>query len=59
MTMGVSSAQFGNCVQNIGSPSARVCSTYLEYLSQTSDSIGREGAEDSCYVDLQTMEEYK
>ena len=38
----------GNCIQNIGSTSARVCSTYLESLSQTSDSRGREGAEDSC-----------
>ena len=34
--------------KNIGSTSARVCSTYLESLSQTSDSRGREGAEDSC-----------
>ena len=38
----------GRCIQNIGSPSARVCSTFLESLSQTSDSRGRECAEDSC-----------
>ena len=35
------------CIQTIGSPSARVCSTYLESLSQTSDPRGREDVEDS------------
>ena len=41
-----------------GSPSARICSTYLESLSQNSDSTGGEGAEDRCEVDLQAMEKY-
>ena len=44
---------------NIGSPSVRVRSTYLAFISANSDSTGVGGAQEGYQVDLQAMENCK